>query len=303
MKNIAVTLTFLLIFSFLPHSLWAKQWGLYQIFWNPQQYKRELTQELKSFKETPHYLLFFRDLIRPFPQEIINYNHQLGAISIVSLELTIWGKPVKKNYLQEIINGKYDDYFTRWFQAAQKDGRKVIYRFGFEMNGNWFSWGEQPEKFKQAWTHVYRLCQKAKATNVQWMFSPNVIYQNPKSLFVPYYPGNHQVDLLGLDGYNFGDHHDEWHSWSSYQSIFDKSIKLMKLWKKPLFISEIGVAHDHRKPKWIKNFLNRVSRDQSIVAFIYFNYNKTSEQEPNWKIDSHPLALQYFNHWITQGKK
>ncbi|MEZ4654400.1 MAG: hypothetical protein R3E12_12615 [Candidatus Eisenbacteria bacterium] len=26
-----------------------------------------------------------------------------------------------------------------------------------------------------------------------------------------YYPGKGEVDWLGVDGYNFGDHHDEWH--------------------------------------------------------------------------------------------
>ena len=35
-----------------------------------------------------------------------------------------------------------------------------------------------------------------------------------------YYPGDAYVEWIGVDGYNFGDDHDQWHKWSSFEAVF-----------------------------------------------------------------------------------
>ena len=131
------------------------------------------------------------------------------------------------------------------------------------------------------------------------MCAPNVLSpgQDPKEHLSPYYPGDDVVDWVGLDGYNFGDHHDKWHAWSTYQKIFEPTIRAAQAWGKPLLISEVGCADDGRKAEWMKNFLQTVSADDRIRAFIYFNYDKRRGGEPNWRIGSDPKTLEVFRGW------
>ena len=122
-----------------------------------------------------------------------------------------------------------------------------------------------------------------------------------RSLFVDfrkYYPGHGYVDLIGLDGYNFGDDHDRWHKWTSGKNVFDKSVKAACGWGKPIFLSEVGCADGSRKPMWMKSFLSWVEAE-SVEAFIYFNYDKRREGEPNWRLDSDAESLQVFREVVN----
>ena len=117
------------------------------------------------------------------------------------------------------------------------------------MNGNWFPWGQKPTIFKKAWKRIYSIFRSNRAHNVQWMFSPNILAgEDPKVQNISAsYPGNAVVDLIGIDGYNFGDHYGQWHTWESYEEVFEKSIAELTSFNKPLLLSEVGCANDPRK--------------------------------------------------------
>jgi len=114
------------------------EWGVYQIYWG-RQYDRVLAKELKNFATIPQYVMFYRDLGRPFPKHGIDTIHDIGATPMISLELWMWGDRSGDSYLPAINTGDYDAFFRKWAAAAKKDGRRVLLRFGFEMNGEWFS--------------------------------------------------------------------------------------------------------------------------------------------------------------------
>ena len=47
------------------------------------------------------------------------------------------------------------------------------------MNGNWFAWmegvnGNQPGEYVAAWRHVHDIFTAVGATNVSWVWCPNV---------------------------------------------------------------------------------------------------------------------------------
>ena len=48
------------------------------------------------------------------------------------------------------------------------------------------------------------------------------------------------------------------------------------------------------KSGWINDFLNVITQDQRIEGFIYFNYDKSSEGEPNWSLNSDEGSLKVF---------
>jgi len=280
-----------------------KDWGFYQIYWNTKQFKKDLSVQIKQFGGRPKYILFFRDLHprRQFPLQAVEICRANKLTPIISLELWNWSENRKGDYLNKINLGIYDDFFTKWAQSAKLFRDPIILRFGFEMNGDWFSWGQKPKKFVKAWKHVFAIMKREEAKNVKWMFSPNILSggQTPKKDLFPYFPGSQYVDFVGIDGYNFGDNHDKFHHWEVYHHIFEKTIQALNSLKKPIFLAEIGCADDPRKSLWIQDFLHRFSKDKRLKAFIYFNYNKSREKEPNWRIDSDKKTLQIFKKWVT----
>lgn len=279
------------------HNSTLPDWGLYEDIWNPADYNAKLHRCMKEIGHTPKYILCFRDLRRPFPKEALIANPNITFV--VSLELHEWENP-KAKYLEKIITGKYDAFFLKWAKEAAESKKPFLLRFGFEMQGKWFSWGGQPELFRKAWTHVHTLFKTAGATNALWLFSPNVLFNSmtDEKDIAPYYPGDSLVDYVGLDGYNFGDNHDNYHKWQSYTEVFEHSIVAMAQYSKPLIISEIGCADDARKAAWMNDFLNRVSKDKRVSGFVYFNYDKRSEGEPNWALNSDPNSYRVFKNWL-----
>ena len=227
---------------------------------------------------------------------------QRASTPIISLELSTWGRE-RPGYLQDIVAGKYDNFFTQWGRDAAEWDKPILLRFGFEMNGDWFHWGQQPEAFIAAWRHAHDLMAQAGADKVQWTFNPNVLYgaMTADDDIHAYYPGDAYVDMVALDGYNFGDNHSEWHSWQSYHEVFESSIQAMTRYDKPLILTEVGCADDPRKAAWLADCLQRVQNDSRVDGIVFFHYDKRSENEHNWRIDSDPESLNVFKAWAGEA--
>ena len=209
-------------------------WGVYQIHWGVERFEAGLKKQIEQLGDTPKHVLFFRDMHpkRGFPTAAAEVCKKYGATPVVSKELWLWGerRGKRNDWLAHINSGKTDAYWREWAKKAKAFEADVVLRFGFEMNGDWFGWGQQPEAFKTAWRRVYTIIRNDEgADNVQFMFSPNVEWDDTKKLTAIelYYPGDEFVDLLGLDGYNFGDSHSESHHWNTYKEVFEKSIEKM----------------------------------------------------------------------------
>jgi len=280
------------------------KWGVYEMLTWHHAWEESLDQTLAVLGGGPDYVLFFRDLSprRGFPRRQVERAKARGMTAIVSLELSEWGRESDGNYLERVARGEFDDFFRRWASEARDCGQRVVLRFGFEMNGDWFPWGSQPEAFIAAWRRCHDLFEELEADTVEWMFSPNVLWQgrNEEDDLYRYYPGDDYVDLVGLDGYNFGDKHSRWHSWQRYEEVFERTIRACAKFDKPLYLSEIGCADDPRKAEWMRDFLRRVSRDSRVEGFIYFNHNNPRKGEPNWRLDSDSETLEVFKKWAQQ---
>ena len=105
------------------------------------------------------------------------------VVPVISLELWDWSNKHRANSgLDEILVGQHDTFFRQWAMDAARYRERVILRFGFEMNGDWFSWGGQPKLFRQAWLRARKIFAEEGAGNVEWMFAPNVLYASKKHL-------------------------------------------------------------------------------------------------------------------------
>lgn len=237
-----------------------------------------------------------------FPTHIAEYNKTLGIHTVISHDIkNDEFTPGKNNaLLKEIVEGKWDEYFRKFARQVREIEIPVYYRFGYEMNGNWFPWSGKPKLFVKAWKHVWKIFKKENATNVKWIFCPTVVWgkKNFKKDILPYYPGSQYVDIVALDGYNFGDTHDKYHSWETFFQVYSTSIRGLIDFNKPMWIAEIGCPADVRRQKWLKDFLDFFDNNSCFKVFFWFNENK--EGEPNFRIDGDKASLYTFREWIRK---
>jgi len=195
--------------------------------------------------------------------------------------------------LQTIIDGTHDAYIQSWATGLKGYGGPVLLRFGHEMNGTWYPWGtgvnsNTPAQYVQAWQHVRGIFAAIGATNVRWVWSPNIIVGAVD--FTSFFPGDGAVDWVGLDGYNWGGRG----TWKSFAELFGPSYqRLTTLSQKPVMVAEMASAEEGgNKGTWISDAYSTQipTRFPRIQAVIWFNEHK----ERDWRIQSSPRARRAF---------
>jgi hypothetical protein len=274
-------------------------WGIYQIYWRPDQFARQLDRQCATIAAVPDYVMFYRDLGRPFPARACRIVADRGAVPIVSLELGLWHAP-RARMLPRIIAGEYDDYFRTWAVAARAHAEPVLLRFGFEFNGDWFSWAGRPAEFTAAWRRAHAIFSDAGAANVAWVWAANMtsVPDTPENAAHRYYPGNDVVDWVAVDGYNWGDGHDAWHPWARCQDALAPMVTELaaRYPEKRLMVAEFASCPGRpgEKARWIREAHRWLTEETAVEAAIWFNYDKRGEGEHDWRIASSPESLAAF---------
>lgn len=207
------------------------------------------------------------------------------------------GTSQPKYALSTIITGRHDAYIGQWARDAAAWGQPMYVRFAHEMNARYYPWsagvnGNTSAEYVSAWRHVVAIFRQAGATNVRWVWAPNVAYDGTTPFF-ELYPGDTYVDWVGLDGYNGGTALP-WGGWQSIGQIFGASYDaLAAMTSKPVMLSETASAEaGGDKAAWIRQgLLDEVSsRLPRVRAVIWFHENK----ETDWRVNSSPAALEAF---------
>jgi hypothetical protein len=203
--------------------------------------------------------------------------------------------------LSDVIDGSHDAYIRQFAEDARDWGHPFFLRFNWEMNGRWFSWseganGNQSGEFVAAWRHVHDIFTSIGATNVSWVWCPNVdpdgIFQDLGSL----YPGDSYVDWTGLDGYNWGTNPakpDRWRSFDElYSSTYGQIVNAVAP-SKPMLIGEIGsTEYGGSKAGWIQDALAKIPADYpKIHGLLWFD---TFDDGMDWPIESSSSASSAF---------
>ena len=198
--------------------------------------------------------------------------------------------------LQQIINGKYDAYITQWAQASKAWGHPYFLRFAHEMNGNWNPWSEQVNgnkagQFVLAWKHVHAIFSAQGASNVTWVWSPNINYAGSTPLR-ELYPGDGSVDWVGMSGYNWGTFTG--HVWQPFSSVFQPTYHdLLGITRRPMMIAEMASTEQGgNKAGWISDaYAAQIPQHfPGLRAVVWFNENK----ETDWRIESSQAAQNAF---------
>jgi beta-mannanase len=199
--------------------------------------------------------------------------------------------------LANIIAGHFDAYITKWAQDSKAWGHPYFLRFAHEMNGNWYPWSEQVNgnragQYVQAYRHVHDIFSAQGATNVTWVWSPDVVY-NGSTPLSELYPGSSYVDWIGMDGYNWSI--VQGHQWQSFNQVFGRTYNniLNMSTGKPLMVAETASAEiGGNKAAWILNAYDSQIPHvfPAIRAVIWFNETK----ETDWRIESSPSTRAAF---------
>jgi hypothetical protein len=197
--------------------------------------------------------------------------------------------------LESIITGAHDALITRWANEVAAWGKPIWLRFAPEMNGNWNPWspgvnGNLAGQYVQAWRHVYDIFSRAGATNVVWVWDPSVAYQGSTPL-AELYPGNAYVDVVGLDGYNWGTSRPG-QAWESPGQVFGPTVMAVRrITNRPIVLCEVASTEiGGNKAQWISEFFAYLKENPVIRGFVWFNFNK----ETDWRVQSSPASERAF---------
>ncbi len=177
----------------------------------------------------PSVVMWYQDWahsgIKAFDPKKMNAVVSRGAMPMVTWEPWDYTKGINQSQfaLKTIISGKHDRYIRQWARDAKTWGKPFYLRFAHEMNGNWNSWspgvnGNTSSQYVSTWRRVHDIFRKEGATNVRWVWSPNVEY-NGSTPFANVYPGDAYIHWVGIDGYNWGTSYPD-KAWQDLAAVF-----------------------------------------------------------------------------------
>lgn len=257
---------------------------------------------------TPGMITFFLQ----WPQNPADGHFPLASVQAISAAGAIPCMTWEPMYLRDgqehtiaardILAGRYDPLLDAFVQGARRYGKLLVIRFAHEMNLERYHWGgpredygpQSPALYREMFRYVVRRFRAAKATNVLFAFCPNA-----ESLPHPqrdnahwndaaaYYPGNDVVDLMGMDGYNWGTTQTKatqgWDStFRSFADIFGPMHEALVALApgKPLLVFEMSsAAAGGDKAAWLLEAL-KTAAAWHVAALNWFQANK----EVDWRL-------------------
>jgi hypothetical protein len=190
----------------------------------------------------------------------------------------------------QIASGADDKALQSYALALSTMQTPVGIVFDHEFNGPWSSWGYThvtPAEYVAAWQHIVTLFRDNGATNVTWIWNPNVTSRWTAPDLKAWYPGDAYVNWVGLDGYFY-------QTTDTYQSVFSATMTQVRAFtKRPFFIVETGANPTSSRARAITNLFQGVGQTPGLLGLIYFDFDKTAVHK--WYINNDPPALAAFH--------
>lgn len=223
-----------------------------------------------------------------------------AARAVDALPMLTW---VPKHGLDPILRGDLDPDIRDYARAVDELGHPILLRFGQEMNLRLMEWFGPADRFVAAWRRIRARFDEMGAGNVIWIWCPYV-HDRAAARFAPYYPGDEVVDVVALDGYNWG-RRRWWHRWRSFDAVFrDSYTELRQLAPdRPMILAEIGCAETGGdKAAWMREALLHAIPDRypTMEAVIWFDHHRPDH--PDWRIDSSPAALATWREIVANPR-
>ncbi|MDY6903477.1 MAG: glycosyl hydrolase [Thermodesulfobacteriota bacterium] len=238
---------------------------------------------------SPDMVVFFLQWPEPdrqqqagFPENTLAAIWRQGAMPVLTWE-PFYHLPDGSEHMisvRDICDGHYDAYIQKFAEAAATYGHPFLIRFAHEMNLSRYHWGgpadayspDSPAAYTRLFQYVVNKVKAHGAGNVLWVFCPNAESVPDTSAdaethwnrIASYYPGPDYVDVVGMDGYNWGTSRTQsvhgWVSrWQSFQVIFQAAYHELRAIapEKPLFVFETGsVTAGGDRAQWVADMFD-----------------------------------------------
>lgn len=213
----------------------------------------------------------------PFDGSLLASVAKRGAVPMVTWEP--WNPAQRDDkVLERTLRGDFDRHVASWADGLRQFGGEVWLRLAHEMNGTWYPWGKaDPTLYVAFWRYVRRqVVRRGRAANARFVWCPNVVGPTTTSLDRRW-PGAAHVDLVGVDGYNWGV------PWLTPREVLAPTLALLRPYGKPLLVAETACPADERRAAWVRGL-----RDLSgLEAVCWFNADK----ERDWRLTPSEAAI------------
>ena len=217
-------------------------------------------------------------------------------------------------------SGQHDAELDRTAAAVRDYGRPLYIRPWAEMNADWVDFqptadgakakGGTPAEFIAAWRHVVERFRAVGATNARWVFNPTADTYLETTPVASIWPGAAYVDVLGLDGYNWGTGGAL--RWRSFTDVFATQYRRLTTLapKLPVWICETSSADPsstaqtatvtapigQSKGIWWREAMASTSMPKVTTVVLF-----SALKERDWRIDSSAEALQGLRAALGSG--
>lgn len=230
---------------------------------------------------------------------------------------------------------------TTFAQQIKDWGYPIMVSTAGEMNGDWAAWSgaknfglncgqtytqttdlygqyeggcadpvigcaDGPERYRDMYRHIHDIFAEVGATNVTWVWVVNHASfpsetDAPWNHFTNYYPGDDYADVIGVDGYNWGECRG---NWNTFPEVFGDTLAIIRSTypHKPVIVGEFASAEgmtSTAKATWVRDAYNGQDGIQAwpeIKAVIWFN---SPVDCPSFPITSPAESLQAYKESIA----
>jgi hypothetical protein len=196
-----------------------------------------------------------------------------------------------------INSGAHDAYIDSYAQACASWGKPILMRVFHEMNGNWYSWnlGQGAAAHKAAWQRIVTHFRNRGASNVRFFWCPNEGGTYDSALQAAF-PGDAYIDMVGIDGYNWGTTNGGWHS---AEQIFRGKYNLLTSWStKPFGVGETGSREaGGSKAAWVAQARDQLASNVPRLTHVTLfddNFGGFSD----WRLNSSQTALDAYKQLV-----
>ena len=239
----------------------------------------------------------------------------------------------------QVLSGDYDSTIITFATQIKNWKQPLLLGFAGEMNGDWAGWSgaknfgrdcnqtytettnlyahygcitptiecaDGPERYRDMYRHIHHIFATEGVTDASWIWVVNHESfpddgLHPWNQITNYYPGDACVDVISVDGYNWG--RDELGGWRTFDELFSKTLTTLSNTypTKPLIIGEFASAEGTTpisKANWITNAYSRIiSTWSGIKAAVW--YNSAEGGEPTFPITSSAESVRAYREAVA----
>jgi hypothetical protein len=219
---------------------------------------------------------------------------------------------------RDISEGRLDAYLTRVAASMKRFGHEIYVRPWAEMNADWSPYrpgsrgprAGSVAEFKAAWRYLYTFFRTRGIDNLRFVFNPDAALDSDHGTLAEIWPGAEFVDVLGIDGYNWGESgRPGGNTWLEFEAVFGPMYQSLTALHPtaPVWICEFGSKEPekndgsanspappdpaHSKARWIENFMSSTAFPR-IEALVYYDaYTPERDNQRDFRFASSAESL------------